>query len=109
MLRENSNLRAALKTVERMKMEVENEKVAVQDQVRYEAWMCAQHTHMHARTYTHTRTRTHTHTGRVLCIALLNAANYCHMCVLVTLTERMKQEIGCHIWDGIDNTCTLFI
>ena len=33
-LKENSNLRAALKTVEQMKMEVENEKVAVQDQVR---------------------------------------------------------------------------
>ena len=34
MLKENSNLRAALKTVEQMKMEVENEKVAIQDQVR---------------------------------------------------------------------------
>ena len=29
-LKENSNLRAALKTLEQMKMEVENEKVAVQ-------------------------------------------------------------------------------
>lgn len=32
-LKENSNLRAALKTLEQMKMEVENEKVAVQDQL----------------------------------------------------------------------------
>ena len=34
LLKENANLRAALKTVEQMKMELENEKVAVQDQVR---------------------------------------------------------------------------
>ena len=34
LLKENANLRSALKTVEQMKMELENEKVAVQDQVR---------------------------------------------------------------------------
>ena len=62
MLREISNLRDALKTVERMKMEVENEKVAVQDQVRYETWMCAQHTHTHTCTHVHTHTHAHTHT-----------------------------------------------
>ena len=34
LLKENANLRSALRTVEQMKMKLENEKVAVQDQVR---------------------------------------------------------------------------
>ena len=41
MLKENSNLRAALKTVEQVNMEVENEKVALQDQVRLGGMMHA--------------------------------------------------------------------
>ena len=73
-LKENSNLRAALKTVEQMKMEVENEKVAVQDQVRGDmphTHTCTHtraHTHAHTHTCTHTHARTHT---RILCISLV--------------------------------------